>query len=105
MLTQWTLAPASGIPVPTNTSLAEVVSTWNGDWLSEHIQTDGALELIFRQETARGRHFCNTKSKSNHIIMFWKEYNHNSVSFYPDEEEFKKMMGSERIYFTLTNSI
>ena len=59
-LTHWTLAQVSCIPVSTDTDLAEVVSTWSGDRLSEHIQTDRALELLFRQETARGRHFWNT---------------------------------------------
>lgn len=41
----------------TDTGHAEIVSAWSGDGLSEHSQTDRALDLI-RQETG-GRHFWN----------------------------------------------
>ena len=36
--------------------LAEVVSTGRGDRVDEDVQTDGAQELFFRQETAAGSH-------------------------------------------------
>uniref|UniRef100_A0A4W5N9Z1 Si:ch73-127m5.1 n=1 Tax=Hucho hucho TaxID=62062 RepID=A0A4W5N9Z1_9TELE len=52
MLTHWTLAQVSGIPASADTDLAEVVCTWSGNWLSEHIQINRALELIFYNNLA-----------------------------------------------------
>ena len=54
----------TAVPAFTNTGVAEAVSRWNGDWLSEHIQTAGAL-CIFRNVTLEAGaqrllelHFC-----------------------------------------------
>lgn len=56
-LTDWTLADWRALPVGCDTGQAEVVSTWSGNWLSKHVQTDGTKELLLRQETDAGSHF------------------------------------------------
>lgn len=47
--TSSTPSPPS-IPVGGDAGLAETVATWCGDWVVEDVQTDGAGELVFRQE-------------------------------------------------------
>lgn len=43
--------------------LAEVVSTWSSNWISEHFQTDRTLK-VFSQKTAAGSHNCKRKGHS-----------------------------------------
>ena len=43
------------------------LSTWNGYWLSEHIQTRRAQEVLLRQQTAGGGHIL-TETKGETII-------------------------------------
>ena len=43
--------------------VAVVVSTWSGDWISEHIQTDRTQELLFRQDNAGRGHVYTQKNK------------------------------------------
>lgn len=52
LFAQRTLTLLFAFPVPGDTGLAKVVSTWNRNRLGENLQTDGAQELILRQETA-----------------------------------------------------
>ena len=47
-----TFTPDANVPVFRDAALAEVVPTWYSDWLSEHVQADGAQKVIFREETA-----------------------------------------------------
>lgn len=54
---QWTQTLVFALPVPGDTGLAEVVSTWNRNRLDEEIHADGARELIFRQQTIGRGHF------------------------------------------------
>ena len=58
-----TLALDGLVPVFSDAALAEVVTTWCADWLSEHVQTNGAQELIFSQQTG-GRHIDTVRTKS-----------------------------------------
>ena len=58
LFTEWTVTLLTVTPACFNTFHAEVVSTWSGDWISEHIQTDRTQELIFRQETTGVRSNC-----------------------------------------------
>ncbi len=44
--TVWTVAGLAVVPVFIQTGLAEVVSTWSADWISEHVQTYRALKLL-----------------------------------------------------------
>ena len=57
LLAHGTVTQVTVVPVLGDTGLAEVVSTWSRDRISEHIQTDRTQELIFIQETAAGSHF------------------------------------------------
>lgn len=73
LVAQWTLTVLFVLPVPADTGLAEVVSTWNRNGLRENIQTDGAQELIFRQEAASCGHILSrgeekSSFKGNNII-------------------------------------
>ncbi len=45
-ITDWAETAWIGFPAFVQAGSAEVVSTWSGDWIIEHIQTDGALELL-----------------------------------------------------------
>lgn len=64
LIAQWALTLLFAFPVPGDTGLAEVVSTWNRNRLGENIQTDGTLELILRQERAGCGHiYKNNKMK------------------------------------------
>ena len=54
------------IPVLSDAVLAEVVSTWCADWISEYIQTDGAQKLIFSERTAGSGHLY-TKNKRESV--------------------------------------
>ncbi len=44
--TVWTAAGLAVVPALIQTGLAEVVSTWSRDWISEHVQTYRALNLF-----------------------------------------------------------
>ncbi len=44
--TVWTAAGLAVVPALIQTGLAEVVSTWSRDWISEHVQTYRALKLL-----------------------------------------------------------
>ncbi len=44
--TVWTAAGLAVVPALIQTGLAEVVSTWSRDWISEHVQTYRALNLL-----------------------------------------------------------
>ncbi len=44
--TVWTAAGLAVVPALIQTGLAEVVSTWSRDWISEHLQTYRALNLL-----------------------------------------------------------
>ena len=54
------------IPVLSDAVLAEVVSTWCADWISEYIQTDGAQKLIFSEGIAGSGHLY-TKNKRESV--------------------------------------
>jgi len=58
--TIWTVAGLAVVPALIQTGLAEVVSTWSADWISEHVQTYRALKLL-SQWTAGGRHIWRQK--------------------------------------------
>lgn len=64
LVAQWTLTLLFVFPVFGETGFAEVVSTWNRNRLSEDIQADGALELIFCQKTAGCGHSWSMSLKS-----------------------------------------
>lgn len=66
-VTQGTLAPNINVPVPGDAVFAEVMSTWCGDWISEHIQADGAQKLIFRSQITSSKHVCTLQNKSKHF--------------------------------------
>ena len=51
---EWALAHIIAVPVLCDAGSAEVVSTRNGDRISEHIQTDRTPELHFRQAPQSG---------------------------------------------------
>lgn len=53
--TNWAAIVVPVVPAFVKTDLAEVVSTWSGDWIYEHIQTDVTLELL-SQRTRGGCH-------------------------------------------------
>lgn len=44
--TNWAAAVMPVVPASFQADFAEVVSTWSGDWICEHLQTDGTLELL-----------------------------------------------------------
>ncbi len=44
--TVWTAAGLAVVPALIQTGLAEVVSTWSRDWISKHLQTYRALNLL-----------------------------------------------------------
>lgn len=68
LVAQWALTLLFTFPVPSDTGLAKVVSTWSRNGLSENIQTGGAQELILRQGSAGCCHIClNT---IEHITCF-----------------------------------
>lgn len=69
LVAQGTLTLLFASPVSGNTGLAKVVSTWSRNRLSENIQTDGAQELILRQERAGYRHICNNTMHRNRVHM------------------------------------
>ena len=56
-VTQWTFTHITGVPVLSDAGFAVVVSTWSGDWISEHLQTDGTHELLLRMEKTGSGHF------------------------------------------------
>lgn len=43
-----------GVPVLHNANFAEVVSTGNGDWVSEHILADAAQKMLLGEQTDSG---------------------------------------------------
>ncbi len=45
-ITVWTAAGLAVVPELIQTGLAEVVSTWSRDWISEHLQTYRAMKLL-----------------------------------------------------------
>ncbi len=49
--TVWTAAGLAVVPALIQTGLAEVVSTWSRDWISEHAQTYRALNLLSQLTT------------------------------------------------------
>ena len=53
----------TSIPMCSDAVFAEVVSTWCTDWISEHIQTDGAQKLIFRLQIAGSSHIYKLRTK------------------------------------------
>lgn len=46
--TNWAAVVVPVVPAFFKADLAEVVSTWSGDWICEHIQTDGTLSSSVR---------------------------------------------------------
>lgn len=43
----------AGLPVTTDTGHAEVMTTWDGHRVSEDIQTDGTVDLLFCKHVLR----------------------------------------------------
>ncbi len=62
-ITHRTLAFGINVPVFHDAVLAEVVSAWYRDWISEHVQTDAAPKLILREETAPSCHVYTLRTK------------------------------------------
>lgn len=53
------------VPVALQAGLAEAVAAGCGDGLHEHLQTDGAAELLLREEPARWRAQAWKKDQGN----------------------------------------
>ena len=50
-------------PVAQQAGLAEAVAAWRGDGLHEHLQTDGAAELVLRERLAWGLRACREEDQ------------------------------------------
>lgn len=56
LFTYGTVAEKITVPVFADAAFTEVVSAWCADWIGEHIQTDGALELILYLRGSARKH-------------------------------------------------
>lgn len=58
------------VPVALQAGLAEAVATRRGDGLHEHLQTDGAAELLLREDSATRRAHACEKEEGNGRVIF-----------------------------------
>lgn len=76
------------VPVALQAGLAEAVATRCGDGLHEHLQTDGAAELLLREESAARRtHACEKEEGNGRVKETWCRLDsHKSLGVFLDKQ-------------------